>query len=60
MFGDILLVLHQLVLQLLDEESAPGAQLLRQQMDDIHGQVEAVQVVERRMSKGVVMVPSSI
>ena len=34
------------------EESAPGAQLLRQQMDDIHGQVETVQVVEHPHVEG--------
>ena len=35
--GNILLVLHQLVLELLDQGSAPVAQLFRQQLDDIHG-----------------------
>ena len=57
--GDILAVLHQLILHLLNEIGGSVAQL-GQTLDGVDDQVEAVDVVLTRMSKGVVMVPSSL
>ena len=56
--GDILLVLHQLVLHELNEEGPPVAQL-GQPLYRVDDQIEASMRLSTRMSKGVVMVPSS-
>ena len=50
--GNILLVLHQLVLELLDQEGAPVAQLLGQQVDDIHGQLSSGWIAQHAHVEG--------